>query len=139
MTSTVSEAMNDARDAAPEPIDRLLERMGERIGGQANVKAVFGETIERDGVAVVPVARIRWGFGGGSGTEPTEGRAKGATGSGSGGGGGAFADPMGYLEVRPTGATYVPLAAPYLNPFLILASGLAIAFVLRALARLIRG
>ncbi len=139
MTSTVSEAMNDARAAAPEPIDRLLERMGDRIGSQANVKAVFGETIERDGVAVVPVARIRWGFGGGTGTGPTEGRGEGASGSGSGGGGGAFADPMGYLEVRPTGATYVPLAAPYLNPWLILASGVSIAFVLRALARLIRG
>jgi hypothetical protein len=33
----------------------------------------------------------------------------------------------------------VPLAAPMLNPLLILASGMAAAFVLRALARLLRG
>ncbi len=70
MTTTMDEAMNDARDAAAEPMDKVLERLGERIGAQANVKAVFGDPTERGDVTVVPVARVRWGYGGGSGTGP---------------------------------------------------------------------
>lgn len=142
MTTTVSAAMDEARAAAAEPVDKVLDRLGERIGGQANVKAVFGDAMDRGDVTVVPVARVRWGYGGGSGSGPTtsEGtNGQNVVASGTGAGGGVMADPMGYLEVRPTGATYVPLAAPYLNPWLILASGVSIAFVIRALARLIRG
>jgi hypothetical protein len=50
-----------------------------------------------------------------------------------------MADPMGYLEVRPSGAVFVPLASAYPNPLLILAVGVSISLVVRALARLIRG
>jgi uncharacterized spore protein YtfJ len=137
----MNEAMDQARAAAAEPVDRMLDRLGERIGGQATVKAVFGEPTERGDVTVVPVARVRWGYGGGSGTGPAgRGATNGdAMAGGTGGGGGMMADPLGYLEIRPSGATYVPLAAPMLNPLLILASGMAAAFVLRALARLLRG
>jgi uncharacterized spore protein YtfJ len=141
MTTTMDEAMNDARDAAAEPIDKVLERLGEKVGAQANVKAVFGDPTERGDVTVVPVARVRWGYGGASGTGPVRaGKSDDQTvANGTGMGGGIMADPMGYLEVRPSGANYVPLAAPYLNPLMVLASGLSIAFVIRALARLIRG
>ncbi|HET7168213.1 MAG TPA: spore germination protein GerW family protein [Candidatus Limnocylindrales bacterium] len=141
MTTTVDAAMDQARDAAAQPMDKVLDRLGERVGAQANVKAVFGEPMERGDVTVIPVARVRWGFGGGSGTGPAD---KGAVdrpdaASGTGAGAGVMADPMGYLEVRSSGAAFVPLATPYFNPLLILASGVAISFVLRALARLIRG
>ncbi len=141
MTTTMDDAMQEARDAAREPMDKVLERLGERIGAQANVKAVFGDPTERGDVTIVPVARVRWGYGGGSGTGPVRaGKSDDPTvANGTGLGGGVMADPMGYLEVRPSGANYVPLAAPYLNPLMVLASGLSIAFVIRALARLIRG
>jgi uncharacterized spore protein YtfJ len=142
MTATTNQAMDEARAAAPEPMDKILDRLGERIGAQATVKAVFGEPTERGDLTVIPVARVRWGLGGGSGTGPV-GRAttNGETGSGTGtgAGGGAMSDPMGYIEVRPGGATFVPLASPYLNPALVLAVGLGVGFVVRALARLIRG
>ena len=140
MTATTSEAMDQARAAAPESMDKILDRLGERIGAQATVKAVFGEPTERGDVTVIPVARVRWGLGGGSGSGPMRGRqANGETGSGSGAGGGAMAAPMGYIEVRHGGATFVPLASPYLNPALVLAIGVAVGVVIRALARLIRG
>ncbi len=141
MTTTVDAAMDQARSAAAQPMDRILDRIGERVGAQANVKAVFGEPMERGDVTVVPVARVRWGFGGGSGTGMGD-KARTAgqdVANGTGVGGGVMADPMGYLEVRSSGAAFVPLATPYFNPLLILASGVAISFVLRALARLIRG
>lgn len=141
MITTVDAAMDTARAAAAEPMDKLLDRLGERLGSQATVKAVFGEPVERGEVTVMPVARVRWGYGGGAGSGPmgdatTNGH---EPASGSGGGGGVMADPMGYLEVRSTGATYVPLASPYLNPWLIVAIGVSVGVVVRALARLIRG
>jgi uncharacterized spore protein YtfJ len=140
MNATVNEAMDQARGAAPEPMDKILDRLGERIGSQASVKAVFGEPTERADVTVIPVARVRWGIGGGSGSGPMRGRqTNGETGSGSGAGGGAMSEPMGYLQVRPTGAVYVPLASPYLNPALVLAIGISVGVVIRAVARLLRG
>src|SRR5687768_1928087 len=49
------------------------------------VKRVFGEPIEKDGVTIIPVARIAGGGGGGSGDSEE--------GSGSGGGYGVMAKP----------------------------------------------
>ena len=58
-----------------------------------SAKQVYGDPIERDGVIVIPAARVR-GFGGGGGGEGTQGD----KGSGSGSGLG-FA-----LDARPVGA-----------------------------------
>jgi uncharacterized spore protein YtfJ len=140
MTTTMNNAMEQARAAAAEPIDKILDRLGERLGTQASVKAVFGEPTESGDVRVIPVARVRWGLGGGGGSGPMDRVADGGgVASGTGAGGGVMSDPMGYLEVRPTGAVYVPLASPYPNPALILAIGISIGVVIRAIARLIRG
>jgi hypothetical protein len=49
------------------------------------------------------------------------------------------ADPVGHLEIRPSGATFVPIVQPYPSPLFLLASGVAAALMLRALARLVRG
>jgi uncharacterized spore protein YtfJ len=139
MTTELSSAMNQATRAAEgASTDRFLDRLAERLGGRAGVHAVFGEPIERDGVTVIPVARVRWGFGGGTGTG-TGGDAAGRpqSGSGSGGGGGVGVDAIGYLEIGPGGATFKPIQ-PYPSPVFLLASALAAAIVLRALTRLIR-
>jgi uncharacterized spore protein YtfJ len=81
-------------------------------------------------VTVVPVARVRWGVGGGGGKSETD-RA-----SGSGGGGGVTADPVGYLEIRPTGAQFQPIVSPYPSPAFVLSAAVAAALVIRAFARL---
>jgi len=134
MTTDTAAAMEIARETAEGgPVDRFLDRMAERIGGRASVKAVFGEPIERGDVTVVPVARVRWGFGGGSGS--SEGKDKA---SGSGGGGGVAADAVGYIEIRSGEATFRPIVSPYPNPTFLLAAGLTAAMVLGALAQLLR-
>jgi uncharacterized spore protein YtfJ len=127
-------------------VDQFLERIAERVGARAGVQAVFGEPIERDGVTVIPVARVRWGFGGGAGTgvmasgNPTpEDAAAGGPMAGSGGGGGVIADPVGYLELGPDGAVYRPIIDPMPSPGFLLAAGATAALVLRGLARLLRG
>jgi uncharacterized spore protein YtfJ len=145
-----TEAAERAGDGGP--IDGFVERMAERVGGKASVRAVFGDPIERDGLTIIPVARVRWGFGGGSGTGPVavgpglDGEGPTAAeasdlsqiGSGSGGGGGVTADPVGYLEIGPDGATFKPIVSPMPSAGFLLAAGATAALVLRGLARLIR-
>lgn len=136
MTATQAEAMEEARRVAEEGSAwRSLEWLAERIGARASVTAVFGEPIQRGDLSVIPVARVRWGFGGGEGQG---GEAAGPTGSGLGGGGGAAGDPVGYIEIGPGGAAFRPIVPPYPSPLFLLAAGITAALVLRALGRLIR-
>jgi hypothetical protein len=134
--TTMEAVMDEARRAAQGgPAERFVERMAERIGARAGVAALFGEPIERGDVTVIPVARVRWGFGAGAGTAGEDAE---VAGSGSGGGGGVAADPIGYVEVGPTGSTFRPISPPYPSPLFLLASGITAALLLRALARLVR-
>lgn len=65
------------------------------------VRRVVGEPIERDGVTVVPVARVSGGGGSGSGEGPAADEADGtATGRGSGGGYGMGVVPSGAFVIR---------------------------------------
>ncbi len=68
---------------------------------------VYGEPVERDGVTIVPVAQVRWGFGIGSGFRENPLRT---------GGGGAVASPVGYLEIRAGGCQYVPIKQSRVGP-----------------------
>jgi uncharacterized spore protein YtfJ len=145
-------ALEGAQKAAKGSIDGFVERIAERVGGNASVRAVFGEPIERGGITIIPVARVRWAFGGGAGrgpiamgpgtgtdsspTQPTIN--EGLSGMGTGAGGGVTADPIGYLEIGPDGATFKPIASPMPSPGFMLAAGATAALVLRGLARLIR-
>lgn len=148
-------ALEQAQKAGRSSIDGFVERMAERVGAKASVRAVFGDPIEKDGITVIPVARVRWGFGGGAGRGPiavgpgtpdvgTEGATQdltideGISGSGTGGGGGVTADPIGYIEIGPDGATFHPIASPMPSPGFLLAAGAAGALILRATARLLR-
>jgi uncharacterized spore protein YtfJ len=144
MTTERSNAVDQAHQAAEGSwmdrfLERFVERIVERIGGRAGVQAVYGAPIERGETTVVPVARVRWVFGGGAGSADAAGDAPGS-GSGAGGGGGVTVDPIGYLEITPGGTVFQPISPvqPYPSPMFLLASGIAAAIVLRALARLIR-
>jgi uncharacterized spore protein YtfJ len=147
------DAMAEARLAGDGgSIDGFVERMAERVGGKASVRAVFGDPIERDGITIIPVAKVRWGFGGGAGRGPIamgpgiEGQAPEISlaediresGAGSGGGGGVTADPIGYLEIGPDGATFRPITPVMPSPGFLLAAGVTAMLVLRGLGGLIR-
>lgn len=83
----------------------MVEKMAEEMGHAATAKLVFAEPVERDGISVIPVARIRYGFGGGN--HPNS---QGSGGSGAGGGMRAY--PMGYIEVKNGGTSYHPILDP---------------------------
>jgi len=58
------------------------------------VKRVFGEPFEKNGMTVIPVARVRGGAGGGGGEGPD------GTGKGSGSGMAISAGPVGVYVIR---------------------------------------
>lgn len=67
-----------------------------------HVRRAFGEPVERDGVTLVPVARV-WGgtgFGGGDGTIEEIGEDAARSGSGGGGGLGVGVTPVGVYVVK---------------------------------------
>ena len=92
----------------------ILEKIGNKLGSSATVKAVYGEPIHVNGKTVVPIAKVAYGFGGGFGSghgkHALEGEtaADGRHGEGGGGGGGVRAFPAGALEITEEGTRFVP-------------------------------
>src|SRR5215470_13390605 len=88
--------------------DELLQRIGQAVGDRAKASTVFGKPVEREAITVIPVARARFGFGGGGGAGGRDGQ----EGSGGGGGGGAVVSPVGYIEVRDGTAHFKRIFTP---------------------------
>jgi len=71
----------------------------ERARDVLTVRRVFGDPIERDGVTVIPAAKVRGGGGGGSGSGP----------NGEGGGGfGVSASPAGAYVIKGGNVRWEP-------------------------------
>ena len=66
------------------------------------VKRVFGEPYEKDGVTVIPAARVQGGAGGGSGEDAD------SQGRGSGSGFGVTARPVGAFIIRDGDLSWRP-------------------------------
>ena len=116
--------------------EKMLSELAERVGKRAGVDTVYGDAVERDGVTVIPVAKVRWAFGGGGGRGEDE--AHHGTGEGTGGGGGVSAAPMGYIEIRDGEARFVRISDTASYWPLALAGGLGLCLLLRGLRGLLR-
>jgi uncharacterized spore protein YtfJ len=146
MADPMDEAKREAEAGVAE--DRFSKLVA-ALGGTASAQAVFGAAVEKDGVTIVPVARVRFGVGGGGGRGP--GRKK-KSGSGDpdqvgyGQGGGVQAAPVGYIELRDGQTSYKriadparPLAMLLLFPLVgVISFGLMVAISLQA-AKSMRG
>lgn len=109
----------------------FLERVAEKIGQHAHAKTVYGDAVQQDGVTIIPVAKVRWGFGGGSGKKKGK--------SGKGGGGGLKAAPLGYIEIKDGQTEFKPIRDPAALVPLVAVGGLAGWVLLRSLRKLLRG
>jgi Sporulation protein YtfJ (Spore_YtfJ) len=109
----------------------FVERVAQRMGAAASAKAVYGDPVEHDGVTVIPVAKLRWGFGGGSGRKQGK--------RGKGGGGGMHAAPLGYIEMKDGQTEFKPIRDPMILVPLVAVGGLAGWAILRSLRKLVRG
>jgi len=81
-----------SKDGKANTVARV-QKIATELGHSANAGLVFAEPVERDGVSVIPVAKIRYGFGG------REGNLK----------DGLRAAPLGYIEVKKSGAKFHPI------------------------------
>ena len=88
--------------------DTFIGTIAEKLGAVARAATVFGEPVERDGITVIPVAKARWGFGGGAGQRKDEG-ADGKQEDGAGGGGGVQVTPVGFIEIKNNAANFRPI------------------------------
>ncbi len=79
----------------------FIERLAEKVGVNASAKTIYSEPVQCDGVTVIPVAKVRWGFGGGSGSKSGK--------RGKGGGGGVQVSPLGYIEMKDGRSEYRPI------------------------------
>lgn len=133
-----NEAVAAAEAAARGPFGGLLHGLADRLGVRANASAAFGAPVERDGVTVIPVAKVRWGFGGGGGVGPADDVTGESEGEGSGGGGGVTASPLGYIEISGGKAEFKRIPDVGRLVPVILAGGFTTWLVLRGLRKLLR-
>jgi uncharacterized spore protein YtfJ len=73
--------------------------MGEHLQSSAHVRNVYGEPVTAGNRTVIPVARLGYGLGAGSGGIDEKG--------GGGGGGGVGALPVGVVEITPEGTKFI--------------------------------
>jgi hypothetical protein len=132
----MADTLDEAKAKAQADGGSSFVKLAEQLGARAGADAVFGTPVERDGVTVIPVARVRWGVGGGSG------RRKGEENEGFGGGGGVQAGPLGYIELRGGSAEYRRIVDPLrwalgaaLMPISVAAGSVLVILTLAALAR----
>lgn len=92
--------------ATPMPLS-LFEKLAEKLGVAARAATIYGEAVERDGVTVIPVAKARWGLGGGRGKHGIAGRHE-----GMGGGGGVIVQPVGFIEMSNGESRFRPIVTP---------------------------
>ncbi len=86
------------------PQEEFVARLAATLSDETDAKHIFAQPVERNGITVIPVAKARYGFGGGSGiTEKQEG---------SGGGGGVMINLAGYIEIANGSTHYRPIRKP---------------------------
>ncbi len=106
-----------------DTIENAMQMLRERL----SVKTVYGDPVTADGITVIPVSKVSFGFGGGGGSAPRgvsgetlagNGDAASRSGSGGGMGGGGMVEPLGYIEISKAGSRWVPLEPPRAEIFL---------------------
>ena len=88
-------------------LDEILEDAGKSIG----VRRIYGEPYEKNGVTVIPAARVMGGAGGGGATEMSGTDSPGAAGSpatGTGVGFGMAGGPIGAFVIKGDVVKWVP-------------------------------
>ena len=114
----------------------LLETLVDRLAVTAKVTNVFGEPIESHGKTIIPVARLSYRLGAGSGSGEIRPEASGPQREGGGGGGGGIvqAIPVGVIEVSEAGARFVRIFDPQMAAGLV-GGGIMLGLLLRRLFR----
>ncbi|WP_022886423.1 GerW family sporulation protein [Glaciibacter superstes] len=98
------------------------------------VTSAYGEPVEVEGVTIIPVALVQYGFGAGGDEDPADG-SSGSGASGGGGGGmsvpiGAYVKSGGTVRFEPNVISLLAVGIPF-----VWVAGKAFARIIRALKR----
>jgi uncharacterized spore protein YtfJ len=93
-----------AEGEVPAGLEPLLRELAERLASSGRAETIFGTAVERDGVTVIPVGKLKWGIGGGGG-----GLRRLGLGEGFGAGGGVTVEPVGFIEIGRGEARFRPI------------------------------
>ena len=89
----------------------LIDGAVEHLQTSASVKTVYGDPITAEGKTVIPVAKVAYGFGGGSGAKTKGGDGK-TPAESEGAGGGVAARPVGVVEITGQETKFVQFGQP---------------------------
>jgi uncharacterized spore protein YtfJ len=90
-------------------LQKYFEVIQQGLASSAHVKTVFGDPVSAEGKTIIPVAKMRYGFGGGGGSGPRRGGDDQRLGEGGGGGGGVQVQPVGVIEISAAGTRFIPI------------------------------
>ncbi|WP_439882632.1 spore germination protein GerW family protein [Pontibacter sp. MBLB2868] len=108
----------------------FVERLADKLGISANATKIYGEAVERDGATVIPVAKARYGFGGGRGTKGDE--------KGFGGGGGVAITPVGFIEMKDGTTKFRSIRDPETVMKIVAISGLFTFLTVRSIMKRVK-
>ncbi|MGE0887525.1 MAG: spore germination protein GerW family protein [Blastocatellales bacterium] len=106
----------------------LPERLAETFKTSIGAKMIYGEPVKHDGVIIIPVAKLRYGFGGGGSKHGMD--------EDSGGGGGEIVQPAGYIELKNGSSRFHPIRDPIAFVPLLVAGGLTGILLIRSLYKM---
>ena len=95
--------------------DKEFTSIIKKLQESATVESVYSDPIESNGKTVIPVATVRYGFGGGYGSDSdredqmTENEDQVSTGAGMGGG--VSATPTGVVEITDSETRFIPIGS----------------------------
>lgn len=90
------------------PVTEFIETISEKLHDSATVKKIFGDPVTSEGKTIIPVARVRYGFGGGGGVSGRKSPENGSPDEGGGGGGGIKVTPVGVVEISEQSTKFIP-------------------------------
>lgn len=93
-------------------IGNLMESTMSKIREMVDVDTIIGAPINTpDGIMIIPVSKVSYGFGGGGGDYPAGGK----SGFGGGSGVGVKIEPIGFLVVKDGGVRMINITPPAAN------------------------
>ncbi len=122
--------------AYSEQYAEVLEQLYDKMEGTANAAVAFAPPQKHDDLVVIPVARVGWRFGGGTGTRRQK-EQRGAQG-GIGVGGVLSVSPVGFIEVKKGTARFRPIFMPDTLLKMQVVGGLIVLGMIRGLGPLFR-
>ncbi len=93
-------------------LQSIFKTISERLTTAATVKTIYGDPIVAEGKTIIPVAKVRFGFGAGFGESDFGESGESdhpVAGKGGGGGGGVEVRPIGFIEITPGETRFVPI------------------------------